>query len=472
MSFVPSIMLHTEPTVPPAAGCPSEKASYCPSCLEHVEPSLVTLIMAKQTTALASVTSPSIAEQHARLRALEKSLDYYLPNSSITTLTHATEPWESKIRIFCEAEKANVLQCAAELGVSQASFSVVIDPSIPSMMAFFLAAPGTIEVALREPTGRIAAGLAASFVIRGVLDATIEFWDSIALAGVAGASGSGTSTPCHCFEIRVRVPKDRLAAAAAFVREVNDALPHPRLHLSAVIGAEEDLAGGFPALSSGPTLHALDVPCPASHPEFPLTTDAIISTVDLSAVAVAADVAAADTEAVRLTDDVSHGFKLASRGFLTPGAYVVNAGVVYVVSAGHTLPPGDLALGEAPLGRFFLEVPGNPLVLVRAVNPPVCSDATTFEVAESSDFIPGAVRIGAADAPLKVRAVMRDAHADVSIFRLDRAATTDELDMVPLPVHARFQPLLVKPLCTESFLGLPAYDDSSGSLFFCRLNSP
>jgi hypothetical protein len=418
----------------------------------------------------------------------------YVPTVSIDETSESYQ-----VHVACEAEKIVVLQCAAELDVPLSMFDIVVDGSTLSSALFWLN-DSALATAHADSSGQIAARLALYVLERSVLNGTLELWDLRAVGKLAGggAQRSGVSED-HSgprLEIRASMPAAHLATAAAAVSTVNALLHHPSLLVSAVLCEEHDLVGDpLPTLLSGAKV-CVDFHSPASHPEYPAVSDAFITSfgdvgasVATTAVVVAATGVGGDTGVVGmpgaeggqgavaavmspqaahviLTDSPAHAQEWVIDGFFTLGAYAIWKGSVYVVTAGHKL------------GRFatnaYLGTRHNPLVLMDAVNPPACSGAPTFFVANSSDAIPFASRVSTASPRFAVDTVVR-AHADVSIFLLNRPASADELNMVPVPVHSREQWLCVTPFSSGQqfpFLGLVAFEDNEGPLWFVGCTVP
>ena len=386
----------------------------------------------------------------------------YVPMASFS---QASESAPCVIKVACDAERGIILQCAAELEVPVSMFDVVVDCSRRTSSSFWLT-ESALASALADPTGQVAARLAVYVIERSVLHGKVETWDLHALANFAGDVVQSAPTDGPCVEIRASVPMANLAEAEEVVRVVNAVMSHPRVLVSAVLGVDTDLVGTLPALSSGAPIH-VDAHCPASHPQYPQQRNAFISSL-ASGVGAAAAAAALPAHAVHevISDATAFPAEWVVNGRFTLGAYVVWNGSVYVVTAGHKL------------ARFasnaYVDDSSNLLVLIEAVNPPACSSTKSFFVAKSSDAVPHSSRVSASAPRHAVDVVVR-AHADVSIFLLNRPASPEELGMVSVPVHSRQQMLLVTPEVTgpqHPFLGLVAYEDSAGPLWFAGCTAP
>lgn len=450
--------------------------------------------------ALAAIhRSPPVPQQSAavsdlgdRLRTLAKRTGDYVPAAGVHFESSRHGPSSLSIRVADVSEMNVLRQVAAELGVTPSdAFDVVVDDSVRPSTSYFLT-DSVIAGARADVSGELAVKVALRVLGCTVLDARVELWDLNALdalvaAGREGCTGEGTQADSGAgrsldvaraakgprTEVRVCVRAEQFAVADAAVRTLRAALPSDCLCISAVVGESHNLTGPLPPLSFGAPVRVKDMPQPPTHRDFPCVFEAFV---DPTAAEPVDPTAAGPGDAAsrtppstavasipaRYDKSTAHGAVASAKGRMTVSAYLRVNGRLGVASAGHELGPDPVAC---------LMSPDTPLTLRLFVNPPACLPAPFFTVANSSDAYPNAHRIEDGDPPATAVSVLVAAHADVSLFMFDRETTSEEEDLVPVPVRSRSQAVL-ESTGPHPVLGLVPYEVVHGPLLFAGCTAP
>ena len=431
-------------------------------------------------------TPPSMPTTDDRLRMFATRMGDYVPAAGVHFESSKGGPSSLGIRVADVAEMNVVRQVAAELGVPSDAFHVVVDSTVRPSTSYFLT-DSVVAGARADTSGELALQVALRVLRCTVLDARVELWDLNALdalniAGREGCTGEGAQTCSggagsapHVgkaakgprTEVRVSVRAEQLALADAAVRTLRAALPSDCLCISAVVGESHNLTGPLPPLTFGASVRVKDMPQPATHCGFPLVFEAFVDSTAAGpggAASGALPSAAVAIIPARYDKSTVHGAVASAKGRMTASAYLRVNGRLGVASAG-------LELGLDPVA--CLMTMDTPLTLKLFVNPPACLSAPYFTIANSSDAYPNARRIEDGDPPATAVSVLVAAHADVSLFMINRETTIEEEDLVPVAVSSRTQAVegleSSKPLCV---LGLVPYEVARGPLLFAGCTVP
>jgi hypothetical protein len=406
----------------------------------------------------------------------------YVPAAGVHFESSKGGPSSLGIRVADVAEMNVVRQVAAELCVPIDAFDVVVDSRVRPSTSYFLT-ESVIAEARADASGELAIKVALKVLRCTVLDARVELWDLDALDALFSAGAvEGTRTDSDGAgsgpyvskaakgprtEVRVSVRAEQLAVADASVRTLSAALPSNCLCISAVVGESHNLTGPLPSLTYGASVRVKDMPQPATHSKFPRLFDAFVDPTPTGpggAASGALPSAAVASIPARYDKSTVHGAVASAKGRMTASAYLRVNGRLGVASAGHELGPAPVAC---------LMTMDTPLTLKLFVNPPASLCAPYFTIANSSDAYPNARRIEDGDPPATAVSVLVAAHADVSLFMIDRETTTEEEDLVPVAVSSRMQAVegleSSKPL---SVLGLVPYEVARGPLLFAGCTEP